>query len=338
GGIAADPMGGIAPDPMGAAARGGDGGVVYPRAMPGTRVNGPLPPDVEARVRAYLAAFLPADAVDDAVAEVASDSGFWGDTDVTEVLAVAHAVLASRLRVATDVEVLVLNEDAGLSVTQIAAVLALPPAEVRRILDDALAVLADVDGDADGVTVEPEPLHPRGDPHPGPRAPADETAPVSPATAAAPTATPPPRRRRRQRVLLLGAALAVVGVALVAAWSLGGSDGCSAGVSLCVTDAVLTDEVDASTGAPGADRASFGADDPVTLWFAFERQGPEPGPLEVRWYREGTLLYTTEVRLGSGDRLNVSLAGLWSDQPGRYRVEVAERGQVLLERDFRIEG
>lgn len=309
--------------------------------MPDTRAPGPFPPDVEARVRAYLAAFLPPDALDDAVAEVASDSGFWGDTDDTQILAVAHAVLSSRLRVATDVEVLVLNEDAGLSVSEIAAVLALPPTEVRRILDDALAVLADVDGDAGDARPEPGDgaLGLRADPRPHAEVvPSERSAPVPTAPPdAAPSSSPVPRRRR-QRLLLLAAVLAVVGVALAAAWSVGRGDGCPAGVSLCVTEAVLTDAVDPSTGAAGTDRTSFGPEDPVTLWFAFERRSPDPGPLEVRWYREGTLLYDTEVQLGSGDRLNVSLAGLWSDQPGRYRVEVAERGQVLLERDFRIEG
>lgn len=298
--------------------------------MPDTRAPGPLPPDVEAQVRTYLTAFLPPDAVDDAVGEVASDSGFWGDTDDTEILAVAHAVLASRLRVATEVEVLVLNEDVGLSVPGIAAVLALPPAQVRRVLDDALAVLADVEQedtsavrDAGGGTSA----------RPGP-APAPSSGEVP--GAAPPSPVSP--RRRRQRVLLLTATVAVVVVALAAAWRVGRVDDCPASVSLCITEAVLTDAVDPATGAAGTDRTSFTLDEPVTLWFAFDRQGPDPGPLEVRWYREGTLLYATEVRLGSGDRLNVSLAGLWSDQPGRYRVEVAERDQLLLERDFRIEG
>lgn len=320
--------------------------------MSETRATGPLPPDVEARVRAYLAAFLPPEAVDEAVDEVASDSGFWGDTDDTEILAVAHAVLASRLRVATDVEVLVLNEDVGLSVPEIAATLALPQVQVRRVLDHALAVLADVDdrprpsagpaatdpGMTDpGVTDAGPSVAAAPDVRRPPPSP-DDPAVAPPAPASVPTGpVPSRRRRRRQRVLVLTAALGVVVVALVAAWVVGRDGGCPAGGSLCITQAVLTDAVDPSTGAPGPDRTTFAVDEPVTLWFGFERQRPDAGPLEVRWYREGTLLYATDVRIGSGDRLNVSLAGLWSDAPGRYRVEVAEEDHLLLERDFRIE-
>lgn len=304
--------------------------MVYPRTMPDTRATGPLPPDVEARVRAYLAAFLPAGAVDDAVDEVTSDTGFWGDTDDTEILAVAHAVLASRLRVATDVEVLVLHEDAGLSVPEVAAVLALPPAAVRRILDEALAVLADVEDDAGGTPAAAGPVVAGGD------APAGVAPAPGPAAGTVPGDTP--TRPRRQRVLLLAAVLGVVAVALVAAWGVGRPDGCPPAASLCVTEAVLTDAVDPATGTPGVDRTAFTVGEPVTLWFAFERREPAPGPLEVRWSRDGTLLYATEVRLGAGDRLNVSLAGLWSEQPGRYRVEVVGREELLVERDFRIEG
>ncbi|MBW3621726.1 MAG: hypothetical protein KY461_15895, partial [Actinobacteria bacterium] len=215
------------------------------------RAPGGLPPDVAARVRTYLAAFLPPEAVDEAVDEVAADSGFWGDTDETEILAVAHAVLASRLRVATDVEVLVLNEDVGLPVDRIAAVLTLPPAEVRRILDEALAVLAGADVD---------------DPAPDPSG-ADDPGTVVTAEA---IASPPPRTpavgggRRRPRILLVLAALVLIGIALAAAWVGGGADGCPGTASICVTSSVLTDEVDPATGQPGPDRTSFAVGDPVT--------------------------------------------------------------------------
>lgn len=310
--------------------------------MPDPRPTG-LPPDVAAHVRTYLGAFLPAGEVDEAVGEVASDSGFWGDTDEADILAVAHAVLASRLRVATDVEVLVLNEDVGLTVPGIAAVLALPPAQVRRILDEALAVLADPE------RTDPELADPAG----GTRASAAAPTPPAPSTSPAPS-TPPavapegrpvppapgpaPGQARARRAMLLGGALAIVVAAIAGAWLVGGSDACPGEAAVCVTEAVLTDEVDASTGEPGADQERFALDDPVTLWFSFERQREPAAPFEVRWYREGVLLYATDVRLGTGDQLNVSLAGLWSDQPGRYRVEVAEGDRLLVERDFRIDG
>lgn len=289
----------------------------------------PLPPEVADRVRTYLAAFLPAPAVDDAVAEVAADSGFWGDTDETEILAVAHAVLTSRLRVATDVEVLVLNEDVGLPVERIAAVLAMQPAAVRRILDEALALLADTDVDdpvagsvappADRVASVAAPADPAGQP---------VGAPVTPDAS--------PRIRRRPRLAVVLAALLVVAVALAAAWVGAGADDCPATASICVTGSVLTDDVDPATGAPGPDRTSFAVGEPVTLWFSFSRRRAEAGPVEVRWSRDGAPLYATDVRLGSGETLNVSLAGAWSDEPGRYRVEVVEGEHVLLARDLRI--
>jgi hypothetical protein len=306
--------------------------------MPEPRATGPLPPDVAVRVRAYLAAFLPPTAIDEAVDEVTDDSRFWGDTDAVEVLAVAHTVLGSRLRVAPEVEVLVLQEDVGLTVPEIAGVLGLPATEVRGMLDEALAVLADPElADASPGGTAPSPSQEAGRP-PAADAPASPP-PATPAPASAPSADrPSPARgaRRRQRLVVLAVVFGVVLVALGAAWLLGGDGGCPGEADVCVTEAVLTDAVDPGTGAPGPDRDVFGTDDQITLWFSFERRTPDAGPLEVSWYREGMLLYGTEVRLGDDDRLNVSLAALWSEEPGRYRVEVADGAHILAERDFRV--
>lgn len=304
--------------------------------MPDPSSSGPLPPDVAVRVRAYLAAFLPPAAIDEAVDEVAADSGFWGDTDAVEVLAVAHTVLASRLRIAPEVEALVLQDDVGLTVPEIAGVLGLAPTHVRGMLDEALAVLGDPEL-ADATPGGTAPALPDVPDHAGAAA---VTTPGPAAEERGPTdgAEPAVVGRRRQRLVVLGAVGAVVLVALAAAWVLARGDGCPVGAGVCVTETVLTDAVDPATGEPGEDREVFEVDDTVTLWFAFERQVAEPGPVEVAWYREGVLLYGTEVRLGDADRLNVSLAELWSEEPGRYRVEVVDGGRVLAERDFRVTG
>lgn len=171
------------------------------------------------KVRAYLDAFLPPQAVDEAVDEVANDSGFWGDTEATQILAVAHGVLASRMRVATDVEVLVLNEDVGLSVPGIAAVLALPRGEVRRILDETLAVLADPElGEADRPTGSARTTGVGPLPGAVPATREEQTdRPIAPGDA-------PPRSDlrtpdgRRRRLVLAAAALVVAAVALAAPW------------------------------------------------------------------------------------------------------------------------
>lgn len=289
--------------------------------------HGQLPPDVAERVRAYLAAFLPAGEVDDAVSEVAADTRYWGDTDQGQILAVAHTVLTSRLRIAVDVEVLVLNEDVGLTVPEIAEVLGLAPTEVRRILDEALAVVAEPEpAPAPAVVPEPVPIS------------TAEPAAAAPAVPAGPEEHVPPRAgSRRRATLLVAAALAVAVVAVLAAWVVGRDDGCPPGASVCVTDSVLTAEVDATTGVPGEDRDVFSLEEPVRLWFRFDRRELDVRPLEVRWYRDGAILYETEVRVGAGSELNVPFVALWADQPGRYRVEVAEDDRVLLTRDFRIE-
>lgn len=196
--------------------------------MPTSRVTGPLPPDIAARVRAYLGAFLAPEQLDDAVEEVAADARFWGDTAETDILAVAHGVLASHLRVATDVEVLVLNDDVGLSVPEIGAVLGLPPTEVRRTLDDALAVLAE----PEAAPPSPAPTAAVPAPVPEPRPGAEVAPPTAPA--------PAPIRQGRPPVAVLVAAVVVVVAAIVVAWVLRDAGGPSPRAATDGTPVVAT--------------------------------------------------------------------------------------------------
>lgn len=128
----------------------------------------PLPPELAERVRVYLAAFLSPTATVAAFDEVTADVTFWGDDDPVAVLTSAHRALAGRARISPDVEALVLEEDAGLAVDDIATVLELGPAEVRALLDAAHAELAEVaDAASPSATAPPTTPSAEGD---GPQA------------------------------------------------------------------------------------------------------------------------------------------------------------------------
>lgn len=106
-------------------------------------MSGLLPDELQERLRTYFAAFLPVAAVEDALDSVASTIAYWGDRDEVAVLAAARAELASRLRVAPDVEALVLHDDVGVPVPEVAEILDLPASRIRQMLDAALVELGE---------------------------------------------------------------------------------------------------------------------------------------------------------------------------------------------------
>ena len=108
--------------------------------------SGPtLSPSVEDRVRAYLGAFLSVDGVEDALRGILQDLDYWGESDELAVFVAAHAELSSRLRISPDVEVLVLHDDVGLPVHDVAQVLEMDPDDVRELLRAALIELGEID-------------------------------------------------------------------------------------------------------------------------------------------------------------------------------------------------
>lgn len=199
----------------------------------------PLPPPLRERVRTYLAAFLPAEDLDDAVDEVASDAGYWGDGDDVAVLGAAHTVLGSRLRIAPEAEVLVLADEVGCDVATAARVLGRPGDEVAALLDRARAELgtgatATTAPTADGGGPDAPDAVP-GSPDAAPPAPTGSAAPdpdgtrdrvvVPPPAGGAPAPVPrdggvtpgepPDRSAPPVRSILIGAAI-LTGLVLVA--------------------------------------------------------------------------------------------------------------------------
>lgn len=182
-----------------------------------------LPVDLEDRLRAYFGAFLPEVAADEAVNEVAADLHYWHDVDEVSAFRTAHLLLTGQVRVATDVEALVLHHDADLPVPAVGRVLGLPEAEVRRRLHAALIEL----GEAPATSPSPHEPGPRREPGPNTiRIDALEEAdeldevPEPTTTAEGPTWSP----RRRWVVALLGVLLigaVVTGVVL----AVGGTTG-----------------------------------------------------------------------------------------------------------------
>jgi len=73
-----------------------------------------LPPEYSRPARAYLAAFLGEREAVDAMHEVAADATYWGDDSLAAVLAVAHGVLLSRLRVTGEAAASWLVDELGL--------------------------------------------------------------------------------------------------------------------------------------------------------------------------------------------------------------------------------
>lgn len=113
-----------------------------------------LPLGLEDRLRTYFGAFLPDAAVDEALDEVVSDLHYWRDADEVSAFRTAHLSLTSQVRVATDVEALVLHHDAHLPVSAVARILGMPEADVGRLLDAALAELREAPSAS-----APQPIH-----------------------------------------------------------------------------------------------------------------------------------------------------------------------------------
>ncbi len=341
--------------------------------MAGTpRTDDTYPPHLVERVWAYFAAFLPPAAVDGAVDETLADADFWGDDDEVQVLRAAHAVLTSRIRVAADVEVLVLVEDLELDVDRAAEVVDLPPARVSALLDEAYAILAGPESAAPAPTPPPEttatpPASPETS-EPEPRladrigierevegsGAAAATPPVQigrtpPAADGSPTAPAPAPARPGVSAKTLAIVAAVVLFAVVVLLLvLGGGDGdgggdgtaataCDETAPVCITEAVLTDTVD-SLGMPGTPTDTFGLGDDVKLWMQYDRNTDGAITLDVRWSRDGTTLYQTDFSLASNDRVTVGLAKLFMEEPGDYGVEVLAGDTVLVARDFAVTG
>ena len=107
----------------------------------------PIPHDVEERVRTYLGAFLRGADVHDAMVGIRRDLEYWGDGGELAVFTAAHAELDSRLRIATNVEALVLHDDVGLPIPVVSEILAVPPEELRSMLRDALIELGEIGPD-----------------------------------------------------------------------------------------------------------------------------------------------------------------------------------------------
>ncbi len=114
--------------------------------MPETPSSGPspLPDDLVARARTYFGAFLSPDAADAALDQLRRTVG--DDLATPTVLRHAHDVLGERLRIASDLEVLVLREDVGIDADDAATVMGLSAAEVEELYAEALAVLEEEQG------------------------------------------------------------------------------------------------------------------------------------------------------------------------------------------------
>ncbi len=109
----------------------------------------------------FLRAFLDGDAVAASLATVTEAMEYGPTPDRTGTLKLAHDVLVAQARVATDVKVLVLHEDLGLTLTEIAEVIRVNPIETARIWA-AVAMEAGLppeqpDGHAAPSTTEPDP-------------------------------------------------------------------------------------------------------------------------------------------------------------------------------------
>lgn len=74
-----------------------------------------LPPEYATPARAYLQAFLGEQEVADAMYEVVEDVTYWGDDSLPTVLAAAHSVLISRVRVTGEAAASWLVDELGLA-------------------------------------------------------------------------------------------------------------------------------------------------------------------------------------------------------------------------------
>lgn len=276
-----------------------------------------LPDELEEGVRTYLGAFLPAAAVDEALRGIREDLDYWGDDGTVAVFTAAHAELDSRLRIATDVETLVLHDDVGLPVADVAEILEIPPDDLRRMLRDALIELGEVGSDS---SPSPPRSEPAGAEAPSTAAPSvdEESGPLRSLVAAL------------VGLVLLGAIVIAVVV------SAGGPSACRDAADVRVTRGVVTDAI-GPDGAPAAQRDTFDEGDSVYLWVSFEERARSGQSHTVHWARSGVELYETDLQLPSGGQVNVALAPTYAT-PGTYTVQLRQDRCVLVEERFEIGG
>lgn len=296
-----------------------------------------LPPHVVDRARDYFAAFLGPQSSDEALADLAADAAFFDDHQLADVLANAHLILEERVAPPEHLEALVLHDDVGLSIDEVGRVMGLGHSQVRSRVDEALTAVGE---------------EPRYDTSDGPRVvivASEEEGPPRGFPEVATEDRGPSTDRRT--LLVLGAFGAAIFLALLA-WAAtdpsdrGGSvappaepQPCPSGADVvCLTDVALTTDVEA--GRPGRTVEGFGLDDPVVLWFAYEpgsSAGAEPAAAEVRWYRDGDLLYPDPLRLDPTGWAQSTFAAGYQTEPGPHRVDVVIEGRVAASTSFEIE-
>jgi hypothetical protein len=132
--------------------------------------------------------------------------------------------------------------------------------------------------------------------------------------------------------------LIVLAIVVVIALFTGRDGGCG-DAPICIEDAVMTDSV-RDSGDPAEPRTTFTTAEDVRLWFEYRRVDQSPITLTIRWSREGQVLYSSDFRLPSADRVHIELAKLFMEEPGGYRVEILHGAganeQVLIDEEFTI--
>lgn len=106
-----------------------------------------------------------------------------------------------------------------------------------------------------------------------------------------------------------------------------------------LTGARVTDEIDATTGRPGAAVQRFAPGDTVRFWLAFDDSGAVAGrqTLFVTFTREGEEVFRTGFRLPQPTgQQNVALGSSQTQEPGEYRVIVAVDDEVIHETTFEV--
>ncbi len=271
--------------------------------------------DVERPLRAYLAALLPPDAIEAAVAEVSDH--VRPDDDPATVFAAAHEVVSQRARVATDVEAEVLVHEAGLTIPETARALGVEPDAVEDALATAEAVADELD------VPLPSPSRPRvlvfDDTDDGPLPVVEVSEP----------------RERSSRLTI--AVLLLVGIALAAALLLPRGGSAPPNGSLQVTDARVTSGVDLG-GRPEPAKNRFRAGEDVAFWFTYRLPASEAVPVTLVVHRDGEELQpASTVLLAPGEHdLHLVVPRSLVDEPATYRIELSRGGQVLVAREFAV--
>ncbi len=335
----------------------------------------PLTPAQEQGVHRYFAAFLSPTVVGAATGELETTVAGWDAVSPVELFRAAHDVLERHVAVAEDIEAIVLADDVGLAVADVASVLDIDQATVREILIEEGIDVDEVPAWPDAES-EPEPEpgagreharepEPTREPEPAPAeamapAPSDqvEDRAVDPGRAHEPADEPgaSPRVSRARRgatptegatrrtatpMAITGLVLAavVLGLVVVTIARGGAGGGCAADAPIEVAETRMTDFVDLP-GDPGPDRGSFAEDERVKLWMSYERRTDDPVELTVVWFRGDTALYSTDFRLPGSNTTNVNLTlvELFQEVGDDYRVEIRDGDCTLVTEGFSIEG